>query len=102
MRINLFFSIFDEGAFKGNCDLGIKKIKIASRTVNQYPDLCKKIIEYADEVYISLGMWNEDDFPFGTDSKIHYFFCIAKYPTYHFDIKNFPKEYNILWWFGTF
>ncbi|MBI28619.1 MAG: N,N'-diacetyllegionaminic acid synthase [Alphaproteobacteria bacterium MarineAlpha5_Bin11] len=89
------FSIFDEGAFEGNCKLGLKKIKIASRTVKQYPDLCKKIIDYADEVYVSLGMWDKKEFPFGTDSKIHYFFCISKYPTYNYDLKDFPKQYVI-------
>ncbi len=92
-NIELFFSIFDENAFNLNKDLGIKKIKIASRTV-QDTELCKKIIDYADEVYISLGMWDEKNLPFGIDDKIKYFFCIAQYPTYHYEVGKIPKEFN--------
>jgi sialic acid synthase SpsE len=89
-----FFSIFDEGSLEGIKRLGLKKIKIASRTVVQFPDLCKRMIDYADEIYVSLGMWDKKEFPFGVDSKIHYFFCIAKYPTYHFDLKDIPSSYE--------
>ena len=93
-NVEPLFSIFDEGAFEGIKKLGQKKIKIASRTVTQFPDLCKRMIDYADEVYISLGAWAHQELPFGSDRKIHYFFCIAKYPTYHFDMKNIPEKYE--------
>ena len=93
--IEPLFSIFDEGSFEDAKKLGLKKIKIASRTVTQYPDLCKRMIDYADEIYIALGFWDKEELPFGTDPKIHYFFCIAKYPTYPEDTVGLPERYEL-------
>jgi len=88
------FTIFDEGSFAGARELGLKQIKIASRTVTQFPDLCSRMIDYADEVYVSLGFWEGEELPFGTSDKLHYFFCIAEYPTYPTSMKGLPTTYE--------
>ncbi len=88
------FTLFDAGSFAGARELGLTKIKIASRTVTQYPELCREMIDYADEAFVSLGFWDGPGFPFGSDPKVHYFFCIAKYPTYPDDMRDIPKRYE--------
>jgi N,N'-diacetyllegionaminate synthase len=77
--------------------LNLKKCKIASRTVLDYPDMCKDIIndKSFEKVYCSLGFWDRENLPFESKSDhLKYLYCISKYPTYPSDLKNFPKHFN--------
>lgn len=75
--------------------LNLKKCKIASRTVIDYPNLCREIIDSHDKVFCSLGFWNKQEFPFVSKTKnLNYLFCISKYPAYPEDLKDFPKKFS--------
>jgi N,N'-diacetyllegionaminate synthase len=87
--IELMVSIFNEESLDLVKKVGMKRYKIASRTVIDNPDLCRKIIAEGSEVFISLGMWNEISIPF-EGQNIKYLYCKSKYPTRYDDLKDFP------------
>ena len=39
-------------------------------------------------------MWNKKRFPFKKNKKIRYLWCKSKYPTYDWDLRNFPKIFS--------
>ena len=92
-RIKPLFSTITERAFERVAALGLKRFKVASRTVKYDLDLVEKIVDYGDEVIISLGMWDNCDSPFNS-SNVRYLFCISKYPTYPWDLSQFPKIFG--------
>jgi len=91
-NIEFFASVFDEEKLDWCEQLGVKRHKIASRTVVKEPELCKQIIAVGKPTYISLGFWNQEGLPFDEEN-IEYFHCISKYPTTHKDLKT-DFEYN--------
>jgi len=79
----------------------LEKYKIASRTVIDYPDLCKKIIDKHKTVFCSLGFWDKKEKPFASNSEnLKYLYCISKYPTYPKDLKNFPQKFSDNGYYG--
>lgn len=77
--------------------LDLRKCKIASRTVVDYPELCKEIINNKnyEKVFCSLGFWDKKTLPFeSVHNNLNYLFCISKYPTYPEDLKNFPQIFK--------
>lgn len=101
-KIELMPSIFTEDALDIVRELKLNRYKIASRTVIDNPDLCKKIIAEGKETYISLGMWNKEKFPFGEPdcNHLHYIYCKSKYPTYPEDLQDFPDIFSNLGYYG--
>lgn len=73
--------------------LNLKNCKIASRTVIDNPEMCKDIIKNYETVYCSLGFWNKKKLPF-EGVNVKYLYCVSKYPTYPYDLVNFPKEFK--------
>ena len=71
----------------------LKYFKIASRTVKDDKNLVNKILELNKITFISLGMVNLNNRPFGNSSNIKYLWCQSDYPTYPWNIKNFPKDF---------
>ena len=60
--------------------LDLKKCKIASRTVVDYPKLCKEIINNKnyEKVFCSLGFWDKKTLPFeSVHNNLNYLFCIS-------------------------
>ena len=101
-RIGIEFmtTIFNEDHIKWLDNLGVKRYKIASITSafkTQSPDgdkiLCDEILSRKKETFISLGLSEKNNFPFGKQESIKYLFCVAKYPTPLFDdeLKKMPK-----------
>ncbi len=79
--INLTASIFDEEKLEWCEELGFEVYKIASRTVNEDPELCKKIISKKKRTIVSLGMYDySKELPF-KDKNVEYLYCVSKYPT---------------------
>jgi sialic acid synthase SpsE len=77
--IELFASVFDEERLRWCEELGAKRYKIASRTVEDQA-LCQAIIETGKPVMISLGMYDwSKGFPFEGDNLI-YLHCVSTYP----------------------
>lgn len=87
--IEFLASVFDTIRVDWLEEIGVKRYKIASRSIYN-KDLIDAIMKTGKDMIISLGMWNEDEFP-----KIHlnalyqdinYLYCISKYPTNPKDI----------------
>ena len=91
--IELMVSILTHESFDLVRKVGIKRYKIASRSVIDNPQLCKTIISEGKEVFISLGMWDEKIMPFD-GVNVKYLYCKSKYPTTYLDIKDFPKYFD--------
>ena len=90
-EITFFASVFDEEKLDWCETLEVDLYKIASRTVVNEPELCKRVISTQKPVYISLGFWEGEGLPF-EGRNIRYLNCISKYPTSILDFKDF--EYN--------
>ena len=93
-EIELMFSIISNDALKLISKFNFERFKIASRTLKYDFDLAKKIVNKKKLTFISLGMWDKKIFPFKKNDKIKYLWCKSKYPTYDWDLKNFPKNFS--------
>lgn len=95
-EIEMMASIITEEAFELARHINLNRYKIASRTVVDNPDLCHRILSEDKETFVSLGMWQGLDFPFGKPDKkkIRYIFCRSKYPTYPNDLVDFPDAFH--------
>ena len=89
-EIDFLASVFDEEKLEWCEDIQVNKYKIASRTLLNDQQLCKKIINTNKEIYASLGFWNKSKLPF-IEKNIKYFNCISKYPTSVKDLKKLRK-----------
>jgi sialic acid synthase SpsE len=88
--IDLSASVFDYEKLDWCEEINLKFYKIASRTVKEDVDLCKRIIDLKKETIISLGMYDwKNGFPF-EGSNIKYLYCVSNYPTQLTDLK-FPE-----------
>ena len=76
--------------------LGIKRHKIASRTVKEDPKLCEAILNTGKPTIVSTGACRPNEFPFGHDKNIKYLFCVSKYPTllHDPDLKEMPNWFS--------
>lgn len=79
--IEFFASVFDEERVDWLEEIGVERYKIASRSIHN-----KKLIDYISktnkDMIVSLGMWNEVEFPkINTTGKVSFLYCISKYPT---------------------
>jgi sialic acid synthase SpsE len=73
--------------------VGVKRYKVASRSVIDNPTMCEDMVADGKEVFISLGMWDKADMPFVGDN-IKYIYCKSKYPTRYHDLKSFPENFD--------
>ncbi len=92
-NIEIMFSIIKPYAFDIIKKFNVKRFKIASRTVIEYPKLVKKVLNEKKETFISLGWWKKNYFPF-KDRNAKYLFCVSNYPTRHNELKKMPKKFN--------
>jgi sialic acid synthase SpsE len=99
--IEMMASLITEDAFEMARRIGLRRYKIASRTVQDNPDLCRKIIAAGHETFVSLGMWDGAAFPFGPPTDhLRYVYCRSKYPTYAEDLKALPGRFTGDEWYG--
>ncbi|MBF0353706.1 MAG: N-acetylneuraminate synthase family protein [Alphaproteobacteria bacterium] len=82
--IEFMASAFDEERFMWLEELGVRRHKIASRTV-QERELCSKILATGKECFISLGLWTERHAPYQA-ANTSYLLCVTKYPCEYSDI----------------
>lgn len=101
-EIEMLASIITEDALELVHHVGLKRYKIASRTVIDKPELCQRILDEGKETFVALGMWEKEAFPFGQpDGKtLRYVYCRSKYPTYPQDLVNLPKRFDALGYYG--
>jgi len=96
--IEMMVSIITEDALELAHHVGFDRYKIASRTVIDYPDLCRNIIAEGKETFVSLGMWEGDRFPFaepGT-SNVNYIYCQSKYPTHQIQSQKYRRSEGVV------
>lgn len=94
-EIEMLASVITEPALELARAAGLRRYKIASRTVRDNPDLCRTIIAEGKETFVSLGMWEGDEFPFGKPhERLRYVFCRSKYPTYPEDLVGMPDAFG--------
>jgi N,N'-diacetyllegionaminate synthase len=95
-EIEMMASIITGEALELAHHLKLPRYKIASRTVIDKPELCRQILSEGKETYISLGLWDKEEFPFGKPAlaNFKYIYCRSKYPTYPADLKGFPPQFS--------
>jgi sialic acid synthase SpsE len=92
-EIEFMASVFDHNRLAWCERLGVRRYKIASRTVTADPDLCQAILHTGKETIVSLGSWSGTDKPFGAVGHIKYLYCKAKYPALLDDMGDFPADF---------
>lgn len=93
--IEMFASVITEAALALARAAGLRRYKIASRTVRDNPNLCRKIIAEGKEMFVSLRMWEGDEFPFGKPHERQwYVFCRSKYPAYPEGLVGMPDAFG--------
>ena len=93
VEINPLFSLIKPESFSLVEKYNLSEFKIASRTVNEYPDFINQLIDNGSKLIISLGMWEKDELPFGKNEQIQYLWCKSKYPTLPHQLEDFPKSF---------
>jgi len=88
--IEFMASAFDLEGLQWCLDLNVKRLKVASRCIEQN-DLLNAMASSGKDMIVSLGMWRGDSFPIIKSSgKVDFLYCVAKYPTLMSDL-NFDK-----------
>ena len=100
--LEMLASIITEDALDLAHHIGMQRFKIASRTVIDNPALCARILSEGKETFVSLGMWEGKNFPFGEpDGKcLRYIFCRSKYPAYPNDLVGLPERFHPYGYYG--
>lgn len=78
--IEFMASVFDVERLAWLEEVGVKRHKLASRSVRDKA-LVDAMAATGKPVLMSLGMWDEAEFPPFPNDKVNYLYCISKYPT---------------------
>ncbi|HIA15049.1 MAG TPA: hypothetical protein EYG58_04500 [Nitrospirales bacterium] len=78
--IEFMSSVFDVERVAWLEDVGVKRYKLASRSVRDRV-LIEAVAEAGKPVLVSLGMWDEPEFPEIPACQVGYLYCVSKYPT---------------------
>jgi N-acetylneuraminate synthase/N,N'-diacetyllegionaminate synthase len=79
--IEFMASVFDVEKVAWLEAVGVRRYKIASRSVNDRP-LIETVANTGKPMLVSLGMWSDADFPqIAASGGVGYLYCISKYPT---------------------
>ncbi|MBF0126579.1 MAG: N-acetylneuraminate synthase family protein [Magnetococcales bacterium] len=92
--IELMFSVIRPDAWALLQPFQPQRIKIASRTVNDHPELVREVIGTGRPVIISLGMWEGEGLPFGQPANVDYLWCKSRYPAHPWDLTDLPKSFH--------
>ena len=81
LKIEFMASVFDAERVDWLEKLGVKRYKIASRSIFD-KNLINKIIETNKPIIVSLGFWKKESFPKSfCNSRVSFLYCISNYPT---------------------
>lgn len=79
--IEFMASVFDVERVKWLEEIGVKRYKIASRSVYD-EELVNAIVETGKPIIMSLGHWQGTEFPkINSISHVDFLYCISEYPT---------------------
>ena len=85
--IEFLASVFDAERITWLEEAGVKRYKVASRSIND-KGLLNCLAETGKPLLVSLGMWSGKKFPdIRCSHKIDFLYCISKYPTPLSDVK---------------
>jgi len=76
--IEFMASVFDLERFGWVESLGVRRHKIASRSVEN-TELCQQILATGKDAFVSLGFWKGAGVPYAAKNA-HYLHCVPKYP----------------------
>ena|SRR5690554_5525359 len=94
-EIEFMASIISEDALELAQSIKPERYKIASRTVVDKFDLVKRVLDQGRETFVSLGFWQDVDYPFGRpNADLCYVFCRSVYPTYPADLRGLPQRFS--------
>lgn len=80
-EIEFMASVFDVERVAWCEEIGMRRYKIASRSVRNQP-LLHAVALTGKDIIISLGMWDGRGFPvISSRARVDYLYCVAKYPT---------------------
>ncbi len=80
-NIEFMASVFDEEKVEWLEKIGVRRYKVASRSIFEN-DLIKKIIKTKKPLIVSLGFWKKKTLPsIFKSSKVAFLHCISEYPT---------------------
>jgi N,N'-diacetyllegionaminate synthase len=100
-EVEMMASLITEEALLMARRLGLRRYKVASRTVCDNPALCERILSDGRETFVSLGMWDKPVLPFGPPTQtLRYIFCRSKYPTYPEDLLDLPSTFSESGYYG--
>ena len=81
LNIEFMASVFDLERIEWLEDVGVKRYKLASRSIYE-EKLIQALIQTEKPLIVSLGMWEGEKLPsFNSKQDIDYLHCISKYPT---------------------
>ena len=95
--IEFMASAFDVERVDWLEDIGVQRHKLASRSISDQ-DLINKVLKTNKTTFISLGMWDQKEFPEINNDNAKYLYCISKYPTELVDVK--LKQVDFSKYFG--
>lgn len=100
--IEMMASLITEEALEWARELDLPRYKVASRTVVDRPELCRKILSDGKPTFVSLGMWDQPEFPFGPPDgkRLFYLYCRSKYPASWSDLAGFPDRFEESGYYG--
>jgi len=79
--VEFMASVFDPLRVDWLEELGVKRYKVASRSVKD-EELLAKLVATQKPLLVSLGMWDGDSFPeIPGVSDVDYLYCVSEYPT---------------------
>ncbi|NDG64029.1 MAG: hypothetical protein EBY29_11290 [Planctomycetes bacterium] len=85
--IEFMASVFDVERVGWLEEVGVKRYKIASRSVRDLT-LIERLVATGKPIIVSLGMWNEPEFPQIPDANsLDFLYCVSKYPTPLADVR---------------
>jgi len=79
--IEFMASVFDLERLAWCEELGVRRHKIASRSIHDRP-LIEAAARTGKEMIVSLGFWKSEQFPvIKSSAAVRFLYCVAKYPT---------------------
>lgn len=92
--IEFMASVFDLERLGWIKELGVKRIKIASRSIYNR-ELIHAAAQTKKPLIVSLGMYKEKRFPsINTPARVDFLYCVSKYPTLPEDLRFDDVDFN--------
>jgi N,N'-diacetyllegionaminate synthase len=92
-EIEPMFSIFTQEAWDLLRPHGLRRYKIASRTVRDDPALVERILDDGKETFVSMGFYEGEGLPFAGRDNVRYLWCKSLYPTPPWALQDLPKDF---------